>query len=296
MSSLNLNETTHATRFTMVEKRQQCLLMRVYFNSHYSAKLEQQEIILDHALSLKPNDVIVELGVCNGQTAAILARSCSYTGALYYGIDAFMLQCVDNDDENPTTREGIAQLQYLVERMDDLNLNGQLLFGKTQDIGKLWNSKRDAISSHLEIPGSIFADGGISLLFIDAGHDESNVKPDIDIWLPLLKPGGIVIFHDYDDPYDPQSPHWAVRHYADLASSSWERQITNSMLIARKPVPRSIIIKNLCAHGFEDGVNCMVCDTDGAAEAQGYNKPDIHQSSQDYNGGSDRVHINGNGI
>lgn len=261
MSALNYNETTNTARFTMAEKRQQCLLMRVYFNSHYSAKLEQQEIILDHALSLKPNDVIVELGVCNGQTAAILSRSCAYTGALYYGVDAYMLQCVDTDDDNPTTRVGIAQLQYLVERFADLNLNGQLFFGKTKEIGKLWQSKRDQIASHIGIPGSIFADGGISLLFIDAGHDEANVKPDIDIWLPLLKPGGIVIFHDYDDPYDPKSPHWAVRYFADLATTGytpggddpqhggaiadqnnpWERQITNSMLIARKPINDRVI-------------------------------------------------------
>lgn len=250
MSVLNFNPITQTARYSNQERREQCLAIRRYFSSHYSAKPEEQEAILDIALALKHNDVIVELGVCNGQTAAMLARSTGFTGALYYGIDAYMLECSYENDEPPEIRNGIAQLHYLVERMSDLNLSGQLLFGKTQDIGRLWSSKREAIASHLEVPGSIFADGGISLLFIDAGHDEANIKPDIDIWLPLVKPGGIIVFHDYDNPYDPSSPHEAVRRNADLATHygenapgddyghtrEWTRQIIGSMLIARKPL------------------------------------------------------------
>lgn len=29
----------------------------------------------------------------------------------------------------------------------------------------------------------------------------------------------------------------------------------------------------ICPHGLRDGVNCLTCDTDGAAEAQGYTSP-----------------------
>lgn len=245
MSSLTMNHENGSAKMTRDNIRQQCLSVRTYFSSHYSAKPEEQEHILDYALELKPNDIIVELGVCNGQTAAMLAQSTAFTGASYNGVDAFLIECTtDPGTPEETTRMGTHQYQYLLDHFDGLNLNGQILFGKTQDIGKLWVYKSAAIKEHIKDHGDgnssrYFSDPGISLLFIDAGHDEANIKPDIDIWLPLLAPGGIVIFHDYDDPYNPDSPHWAVRHYADLATQSWDpiqKHIFGSMLIARKPV------------------------------------------------------------
>lgn len=230
MSHMAINPES-GQMITMDDKRRQCLAMRQYFSSHYSAKPEEQEVILDHALALEQNDVIVELGVCNGQTAAMLAQSTAYTKAFYYGIDFFGLECSKAE---------------LDEKFADLNLDGQIIEGRTQDIGRNWNNS-------LKMFGKVVSSAFINLLFIDAGHDEANVKTDIEIWLPLLKPGGVVIFHDYDDPFNPDSPHWAVRYYADIATgfgqnkpgddygntAEWVRQIVHSMLIARKPSQRT---------------------------------------------------------
>lgn len=43
----------------------------------------------------------------------------------------------------------------------------------------------------------LFEPESIDFLFIDAGHDYHEVKRDIDLWLPLMKPNGIISGHDY---------------------------------------------------------------------------------------------------
>jgi predicted O-methyltransferase YrrM len=40
----------------------------------------------------------------------------------------------------------------------------------------------------------------VDLVFLDAGHTYEEVKQDIELWLPLIRPGGIICGHDYGDP------------------------------------------------------------------------------------------------
>jgi hypothetical protein len=39
------------------------------------------------------------------------------------------------------------------------------------------------------------------VVFIDAAHDEANVRADIDHWRTMVKPGGWLCGHDYQDAY-----------------------------------------------------------------------------------------------
>lgn len=58
------------------------------------------------------------------------------------------------------------------------------------------------------------------LVFIDAGHDYKNVKADLDAWLPIVKPGGVIAGHDFDR----KSP--AGFSYAEIVARSeneWDR-------------------------------------------------------------------------
>lgn len=59
-----------------------------------------------------------------------------------------------------------------------------------------------------EIPGTHFIQGDsktvkwdkpVDVLFIDANHDYEYVKSDIDRFVPFVKKGGAVLFHDCDE-------------------------------------------------------------------------------------------------
>lgn len=55
----------------------------------------------------------------------------------------------------------------------------------------------------------------IDLLFIDGGHTLLDVYNDYSYWSPLVRPGGMIIFHDYDPIYDGGVNHLAVRIFCD---------------------------------------------------------------------------------
>lgn len=47
------------------------------------------------------------------------------------------------------------------------------------------------------------ADKQFDCVWIDADHDYEHVKLDIEAYLPLVKPGGIICGHDYEAAHDP---------------------------------------------------------------------------------------------
>lgn len=52
------------------------------------------------------------------------------------------------------------------------------LLGKSYEIGENWPWPVD-------------------MVFMDGGHDHDTVRWDVEAWLPKVKPGGIIAFHDY---------------------------------------------------------------------------------------------------
>jgi len=52
----------------------------------------------------------------------------------------------------------------------------------------------------------------IDLLFIDGDHSEVATKNDIVAWLPFVKHGGIIAFHDFTSNHGvPQAVWWAIK-------------------------------------------------------------------------------------
>jgi len=43
----------------------------------------------------------------------------------------------------------------------------------------------------------------VDMVFVDGAHSESGVAMDYTVWCPLVKAGGLLVFHDYDNPVCP---------------------------------------------------------------------------------------------
>lgn len=72
------------------------------------------------------------------------------------------------------------------------------------------------------LPSSQFADEWkrdgarfIDLLFIDGDHRFQFLYEDFRRWMPHVRPGGVVLFHDYDPPERGGLAHFAIRIFLD---------------------------------------------------------------------------------
>ncbi len=59
------------------------------------------------------------------------------------------------------------------------------ILGDSKEVGKQWNGS------------------GFDMILIDGDHSEDGIRGDIESWMPHLKPGGYVVFHDYTQPMWP---------------------------------------------------------------------------------------------
>lgn len=157
-----------------------------FIDDHYSMREDQHKQLFKFALQVPKGGTVLELGTAHGKTAALFTLVGKECGFSYYGIDDFSLE---------------GTFEEVTKTMQSFNgrVNWTLFKSRTQD-------------AHWDKP--------IDLLFIDAGHDEANVKPDCEKYVPFVKPGGIVIFDDW--PQVENDPHWAVGHYGSIATEGWE--------------------------------------------------------------------------
>jgi hypothetical protein len=134
------------------------------------------------------NPVFLEIGVCHGRTLAFLSQWAASVSGRAYGIDNFLMV------------EG--SLEGVFVEFESRKLTNWIVIAS------------DTQTAHWRLP--------IDLLIVDGGHAEEVVSRDIEKYLPFVKFGGYVFFHDYDDPYTRDSCHWAIRYYADQACKKWE--------------------------------------------------------------------------
>lgn len=143
---------------------------------------EEENMLARYASMLKPGAVIVNIGVEYGRSVSVLAKIAET--AEVYGVE---LNPIPDCDAN----------------LNEANLTNRptIFVGDSKVVGREWNR------------------GEIDLLFIDGAHEFENVKGDIEAWIPHVKHGGYVLFHDVAQASN-KMPHY-LHFEVTRAISEW---------------------------------------------------------------------------
>lgn len=130
-----------------------------------------------------PGDV-VEIGSWQGRSTCYLAQACRDS-------DNGIVRAIDHFKGNV----GVEQ-QYVVGQSDLSDLESKfrrhVAGAGLKDYVRLYNmTSRDAAAAYR----TDFA--RVRMLFIDGDHSYEGVRNDIELFAPLLQPGGIIVFDDY---------------------------------------------------------------------------------------------------
>lgn len=143
------------------------------------------EMLKALASQLPPNPVVINFGAGAGNSAL----------ALLSGRSDVFVHTIDRQREGSPfgSLQGEENLlrEHGLFKPDRINQ----IQGDSAETGRNWKTKVD-------------------MVFVDAGHAYEECKADIEAWLPHVKPGGIMAFHDYT------SPNWpgVVRAVDELMS------------------------------------------------------------------------------
>lgn len=133
----------------------------------------QMAFMYEHLKQLRDNSFIVEIGTYRGKSTLLLALSCPKS----------YIMTIDPCNHPWSQEYNKAGFKYVNDTIDRKVLeSGQVMqyVGTSQFIAKVFN-----------IP--------IDFLFIDGLHEQCEL--DMKLWLPKVKKGGLVAFHDYDLPH-----------------------------------------------------------------------------------------------
>lgn len=74
--------------------------------------------------------------------------------------------------------------QYMAQALARLEPHGER--------SEIWRTTSEEATTRVE-------DRSLDFVYIDARHDYESVREDIELWLPKVRPGGVIAGHDYVD-------------------------------------------------------------------------------------------------
>ena len=180
--NLSIKLNSHKMRFKSIPKKIHKILHwgTVYIKflikgnhrmfSIYTHLTEIERLLLYKlTLSLESNSTIVEIGSYLGASSCFLGCAAKNRGHKVYCVDTWQ-----NDAMTEGQKDTFIQF---MENTKDVSNFIYPLRGKSTEVANIFTET-------------------IGLIFIDGDHSYEGVKADVKSWLPKLKDGGIVVFHD----------------------------------------------------------------------------------------------------
>lgn len=132
--------------------------------------------------------IIVEIGVYEGATTALLAEKCD-TDALIYGIDPMF-----------PGRLGICWGEVIASYVTR----------KARSSGRVTFVKRLSHEAADEVPPVV------DFIFIDGDHSLAGIRRDWEVWAPRIRSGGIMALHDSFPALNSSPTLGSQQFYADV--------------------------------------------------------------------------------
>ena len=137
--------------------------------------------------ALPDGAVIVELGVWQGRSVFAMAEACRRTSKRVFAIDPW----VDYDEGGGPVSGYLAQ--YGVRSFEEVY---QAFVAHSRRLGlERWIVTVRAPAADA---ARTWRHGPVSLVFIDASHHYDAVTSDLEAWVPLVRPGGVVCGDDWE--------------------------------------------------------------------------------------------------
>lgn len=148
---------------------------------------------------VKPDFIIVEIGSFSGVSSDLLSRFCK------------KLICIDFWESN---------IGYV-------EIDKTMLAEAHRQFNEVYNSHENItkITGISTIEAAKMPDQSIDMVYIDASHDDANVRKDITAWLPKVKKGGWITGHDIDLGGVQSPVKELLGNYKAYKDTSWAIQV-----------------------------------------------------------------------
>lgn len=166
----------------------------------------EMELLYKHCFEFK-NPQIVEIGSAHGASSIVLAEAVKQLSG--------HLTCIDSYPDNYYNQEKFGEYAYQAFKKNVLEKYPGIAFFKDSSV----DARKFLTDSEV-----------LDILFIDGMHSYEAVKIDCALYLPLLKSGGYVAFHDYNNVQ-----FAGVKQAADEFTAGWETESEWDLIVRRKP-------------------------------------------------------------
>jgi len=75
------------------------------------------------------------------------------------------------------------------------------IYSEYKDRIEKYKNRVITLKRYSDYAATLIKDGSLDFVFIDAQHDYDSVKKDIYLWMPKIKPNGLLCGHDYQPKF-----------------------------------------------------------------------------------------------